>query len=227
MALFCAVTICSTQKYHQFLPLSKTLLYKFVENYRHYYGADYIANNVHNLSHVTDEVERFGPLQTFNAYPFENKLYVIKNMLRQGNKALSQVAKRLSEGNKLILKDIKMNEQSEFTIFKKNTRFVLKFSNFEISSKAQDKYFMTKNNDIIEFEKICADKGDALLYGNNLVNKSDAFNTPINSSFLNIYKTTPTPKINVVLTPKDIMCKLVCVEHNGEMHVFPLLHTFL
>lgn len=36
-------------------------------------------------------------LQTYNAYKFENKLYLIKNLLRQGNKPLSQIAKRLKE----------------------------------------------------------------------------------------------------------------------------------
>lgn len=43
----------------------------------------------------------FGILQSFNAYPFENKLYLIKNMLRTGNKPLSQIAKRLGECDSL------------------------------------------------------------------------------------------------------------------------------
>lgn len=51
----------------------------FVENYKYFYGADYITSNLHNLLHVADEVVRFRLLPTFNAYPFENKLYLIKN----------------------------------------------------------------------------------------------------------------------------------------------------
>lgn len=55
------------------------------------------TSNVHNVQHITDEVERFGHLNTLSAYAFENELFRIKHMLRHGHKSLEQVAKRLSE----------------------------------------------------------------------------------------------------------------------------------
>lgn len=97
LALFCAVTLCSSNAYDSLLPVARKLFLYFVDNFKDIYGVDYITSNIHNLTHVVDEVEKFGPLHTFNAYPFENHLYVIKNMLRHGSRPLAQVAKRLSE----------------------------------------------------------------------------------------------------------------------------------
>lgn len=79
------------------LPLATELLKHFVKHYKDFYGANYVTSNVDNLIHVTAEVERFGPLHSFSAYPFENKLYLIKPMLRNGKNPLSQVAKRIGE----------------------------------------------------------------------------------------------------------------------------------
>lgn len=99
LCFYCAIMICSNQHFFRFLPLAEELLKYFVTHFHVFYGKDYITSNMHNLCHVVDEVRRFGILQTFNAYPFENKLQLIKSLLRQGNKPLEQVAKRLLERN--------------------------------------------------------------------------------------------------------------------------------
>lgn len=71
------------------------MLNQYVTDYKKIYGKDYITSNVHNLSHIVDEVKKFGILSSFSTYPFENKLYQIKRMLRHGLKPLTQVAKRI------------------------------------------------------------------------------------------------------------------------------------
>lgn len=95
--LFCAITICSNEKHFKFLSIADKMLQIFVDIFKNIYGKDYISSNIHNLTHIVDEVIKFGTLQSFNAYPFENKLYVIKNLIRQGNKPLQQAARRLNE----------------------------------------------------------------------------------------------------------------------------------
>ena len=77
LTLFCGVTICSSLKFSLILDLSHELSLYFVENFKIYYS-NYITSNIHNLVHITDKVRKFGPLNTFNSYPFENKLYCIK-----------------------------------------------------------------------------------------------------------------------------------------------------
>ena len=66
----------------------------FVNQFADHYGTNMLVYNVHNL--VTD-VKRFGPLERFSAFAFENFLGRIKTMLRKPHAPLSQVIRRLSE----------------------------------------------------------------------------------------------------------------------------------
>lgn len=82
-----------------------------------------MTSNVHNLTHVLEEVQQYGPLQDFNTYPFDKKLYMIKNMLRHVNKPFAQVAKRLGECSDLELNSVK-KLQKDFPYVKKNYKLV-------------------------------------------------------------------------------------------------------
>lgn len=97
LLLFCAVTICSSKRYFEHLHVARLMIDDFIEGYITLYGTHYITSNVHNLCHLLDEVEMFGELQSFTAYPFENMLGKIKRLVRSGNRPLEQVAKRLLE----------------------------------------------------------------------------------------------------------------------------------
>lgn len=78
LLLFCARTICSTEMFTHFLPLADSMFRNYVELYRDFYGEDYMTSNIHNILHLTDEVKKIGVLSTFNAYPFESRLFYIK-----------------------------------------------------------------------------------------------------------------------------------------------------
>ncbi|XP_055522641.1 uncharacterized protein LOC129716829 [Wyeomyia smithii] len=96
LSFFCAITICSSESYTHLLDLADMLLMHFHDHFKDIYGEDYVSSNVHNLTHLIDDVKRFGILSRFSAYPFENKLFQIKNLIRSGRNPLSQIAKRLS-----------------------------------------------------------------------------------------------------------------------------------
>jgi len=49
-----------------------------------------MSHNIHNLLHLCDEVRKFGFLDNFNAFPFENFMIQIKKMLRKFEKPLAQ-----------------------------------------------------------------------------------------------------------------------------------------
>lgn len=71
LQLFCAVTICYTNIYKKYLPIAKELFDEYIENYIQIYGIDDIGSNVHNLSHIVDDVNRFGNLSEISTYEFE------------------------------------------------------------------------------------------------------------------------------------------------------------
>lgn len=228
LALFCAVTICSAECYRHLLRLANEMIKHYVEHYKNFYGSEYITSNVHNLLHVVEEVKRFGTFQTFNAYPFENKLFVIKKMLRQGNKPLAQVANRICEynSNATSLRHITLKFDKPFTTERRNMT-VLHFIDFALSPKQVDKYCLSHDEKVIEIQHISSDKQEIKIYGRIIKNITNIFEKPIRSSLLNSYKAEEENMIteDIVLAPRDIMCKLVCISHQGISYFIPLLHT--
>jgi hypothetical protein len=52
---------------------------------------------VHNLIHLPADVQELGSLDSYSAFPFENKLQTIKNLMRTSANPLAQVVRRLKE----------------------------------------------------------------------------------------------------------------------------------
>jgi hypothetical protein len=82
---------------HSLCDLAEHLLELFVDEMREIYGETSIVYNVHNLIHLAEDVRTMGSLDSFSAFPFENALGKMKNLLRTGNKPLAQLCRRLSE----------------------------------------------------------------------------------------------------------------------------------
>ncbi|GBM56505.1 hypothetical protein AVEN_110524-1 [Araneus ventricosus] len=66
--------LCNEVTIRDNLSFAKELLLKFVKKSKCIYGSDFIVYNVHNLIHLGDDVEKFGPLDSFSTYSFENYL---------------------------------------------------------------------------------------------------------------------------------------------------------
>lgn len=234
MHLYCAITICSNERYFPLLRVAEEMLTHFVEQFKTIYGKDYITSNIHNLLHLVEEVRKFGILQSFNAYCFENKLYSIKKMVRQGNRALAQVAKRINEMSSIDIEKLKENKKYP-TITKGKSRkslFVLELGTFILSAKKQDKWFLTKANHVVEFisvnfKNIENQEQEIEIHGYHIRGTQNAFEEPISSSFLNIFKCDcrDLQKFTEVYKVADIKCKLVSVYFNTDLYLVPLLHT--
>lgn len=100
LTLHCAIRIlCHPQDYLKKNQYAKDLLLYFVQYYSVLYGQENIIYTVHNLIHLSDDAKRFGPLDTFSAFPFENELYKLKQLLRKHEKPLQQIDRRINENN--------------------------------------------------------------------------------------------------------------------------------
>lgn len=154
------------------------MLLHYVECYAKIYGEDYITSNVHNLNHLVDDVKRFGILSKFSAYPFESKLYQIKNMIRSGHKPLIQVAKRISELNKIVSDEGATSKQqtilkkpipSSTTDPKSKMYAQVDFEKFSLSNDTANKWFLTKTNQIVMFENVTQSTQSTLtVFGSSL-----------------------------------------------------------
>lgn len=223
IVLVCAVTIVSSSAYSKYIHIAETLFNDYIENYKKNYGNDSISMNVHNLTHVVEDVRKFGIVSNISSYKFEDHLGYIKSLLRTGKRPLAQIAKRMGEIN-----GCSFSETTNVTEFsEKHDEKKLNINNeFQLTTNFKDKWFLTKNNKIICLDKVVHVDGKSVILGSEIQNKRDFFEIPIRSSYLNIY-TSDREFIssNTQYTVADIKCKLICMEDNLEYIFFPLLHT--
>lgn len=243
LAFYCAVTICSSEEFTQFLDLAHELLMHFIEHFKKIYGEDYITSNVHNLSHLVDEVKKFGILSNFNAYPFESKLFQIKNLIRTGRCPLAQIAKRLCELNQLsnnvcfnkdtkrttptLKKEINVSND-DLSIENDSICYAkMEWKAFSLSNDSANKWFLTKSNEIVAMKYVVVNNESLEINGAALRNKTSFFETPIRSTYLHIYQSDCSESSAKRYKIDDIKCKMVSIPFNedGEAVFIPLLHT--
>ena len=70
------------------------LLVYFVEKSSQLYGPEFVAYNVHSLTHISMEAEHFGKLGNCNAFIFESFVQQVKKCVKSGRNPLVQVAHR-------------------------------------------------------------------------------------------------------------------------------------
>ncbi|XP_049297352.1 uncharacterized protein LOC125771117 [Anopheles funestus] len=97
MLYFCSITLLTSEVYKEHWSLADSFLQLFVKQYKFIYGSEFISSNVHNLLHIYQEADQFGPLDTISSYPFANELVHIKRLLRSKSNCLEQAINRISE----------------------------------------------------------------------------------------------------------------------------------
>lgn len=230
LLLFCAVTICSSKKYFNFLDIARSMFRQYVEIFKDIYGVEYVTSNVHNLIHLVDEVQLYGELDSFSSYPFENLLGKIKRSLRSGNKPLEQVANRIVEGG---LHSLNKQNRIEKCIFKENLskinngenvpeHILMSFSSknvtyfskielqdFSLSTSKENCWFLTKSNKIVQVLNIIFISETTIkLFGMEHLEKDNFLDIPIESKNLDIYSFKIVgKKKELIFNLYDIKCK--------------------
>lgn len=81
----------------KYLNIARELLDIFVKDFEIIYGRYLISHNIHGLTHLYDDYEKFGPLDNCSAFSFENYMGCLKRILRKPHKPLEQIIKRYNE----------------------------------------------------------------------------------------------------------------------------------
>ncbi|XP_055527882.1 uncharacterized protein LOC129720425 [Wyeomyia smithii] len=190
LLFFCSITMLTSEAYKSNWQVSEKMIEKFVSEYMVIYGEQYVTSNVHNLLNIVDEAEVFGPLHTTSAYPFENALQRIKNLLRSGYRSLEQAVNRLSE---IHAQEYYTTQQSKSN--KKTIPSVVTNSNYKgievknglfLSTSKRNCWFLTKKNEIVHFDNVSEHSDRIVIFGKILNDKFDFFTYPFPSSVLNI-----------------------------------------
>lgn len=232
LLLLCAVTICSSDTYKAYVSLAKTLFEHYINQFIELYGEDRISSNVHNLCHIADDVLRHGNLNSIFTYPFENSLGQIKLRIRNNNRPLAQISRRLTE-LAYVQKPIENSENTESCKLKYR-REDGHFNEIEFfggaivlsSRKNSNKWFMTDDQTIVEMQYVSQINNQYFIFGEKIKNQNNFFShSPFQSRFINIFVSNGEKIDPQIYNVKSIKCKMVHLPYKTDIVFLPLLHT--
>lgn len=228
---------------HEYLTYAQDLIHCFVKVFIKLYGVENVSHNVHSFVHLVDDVKRFGPLDNFSAFKFENYMQILKRYIRKAERPLQQVIRRYMENEtySLLSSTILSNSIATHPNLTSlhcdgpliphcnNPQYkIIKYN--EITLKAgtlADDCCGLNTGTIISIQNIayCVKENIPMIIGHEFVEKKNLFNIPCPSSLLGIYivhlcsdlKSWPL---------KNVIRKYMKLPYGDNKYVvFPLLHT--
>lgn len=241
LLLFVSLTFLSNAKLcSEYCDYANDLLVTFVTNASLLYGKGMLVYNVHCLIHLAEDCKKFGVLDNFSAFPFENALKDIKKLVRKPDKILQQLVGRLAE------KRIRNNTTASGKTFQlkkeheagpvpnietcKNVRQYgqLHTSKCFISCTLGDNCFMTRERKpCLVRNIICNSESVAMAVIEYFVVIDNFFNYPLPSSQINIFHVNRLAETYDVVAIDALIHKFVCMpsERSGSFILIPLIHV--
>lgn len=220
--------------------IAEKLLQTFILDCCDIYGPQFLIYNVHVLSHLTDSVLRYGSLDNFSAFPFENYLGQLKRLVKSPNKPLQQIYRRLVELDEALLQDSHNVNEIKLHLphcngpvlghfqkqFKKVSlsRYVLSIHSYSLC----DCYCFT-NDTVIQIENIVSNENDTKnikIIGRYFTNICSFYNYPFESQLLNIYLVSSLSENMKSWSLSDITGKCFLMPRESNWVSVPLFHTY-
>ncbi|KAG4070613.1 hypothetical protein HA402_013533 [Bradysia odoriphaga] len=234
LLLHTAITILNRiemcQKYNR---LAEILLRDFVEGVAEHYGVWNVVLCVHSLIHIPKDVQKYGNLNEYGAFPFESHMYQIKRQIKKHNTQQSELCNRIEE--KKLANFVKVPKVIVFPLLKKpkmidrRTKVFCEIvtESFTLKNSEGNNWFMTKQLEIVRFEYLQSINEIWCVYGFERRIKSDFYTIPIQSSKLNIFKVfNKREEIGKMYSINEIAAKLFCISFEENYDVFfPLNHS--
>ena len=189
------------------ISLADKLLKMYVRQSRRYYGRKFLVYNVHNLTHIAADVERFGlSLTELSSFPFENYLGTLKRYVRGRRNPLVEIVKR-------------RDEFQSASIDKPRSKRC-----FKVLPNGRDSVFEV--DDGVVFVRRVANKGTYFcdMFKRRVL--ANFFEKPMPSTSLGIYYlASDSPSTRITVDHSVLHRKLVCVPYRDDGFVLTsLLH---
>lgn len=244
MTLNIAMLILLSPNCSFLVDFAKELLDFFVMSFQKIYGQQFVSHNVHGLLHICDDYLRYGPLDNCSTFVFENFMKELKSFLRKHDKPLQQVINRYNEKYFINLNNgykgkIKQLLEEKPVLKNQHTNgplpehlngieyYTLLYKTIKI--KIQDEknsYILTKNKDIVKCLNFCLrDDGNIIIIGQKFKIKSAFYETPINSTILDIFVVQKLSDKIKCWTEHDIKKKMMIFVHESKYIAMPVIHT--
>lgn len=242
--LHIGLTICLTDEHKHLLPIAQMCFEKFVKGFKKLYGVCLVSYNVHSVLHFVHEVQRWGPLDKYSTFPYENTLGFLKSLPSSGHLPLEQGICRYMESIYHNIHSFKQHQYEKGEISPRNfgldkCYFIadpfpqystkknydeLVLERCTLRNNESDCWFLTKSKEVVKFISVSPEK---TLNGLRIECLTDFYPGPLKSSHLKIFKADCRLEPDLrSYSIENIKAKLVCVGKDSTWFFFPLLHTF-
>jgi len=219
----------------KYINIARKLLYNFLRNIENIYGPHLISHNVHGLTHICDDYEKFGPLDNCSAFPFENVMGSLKKMLRKPDKPLQQIDKIYNEICHLRTKIAPYQLSGPHVrgpilenALKGNqfTSIILDTMKIKTNIEA-DSYILTSDDNVVKDFNIIYNKDldEVILICKKFKNKHIMFNNPIKSSKLGLYIVDKLCNNFIWYKIGNIKKKVILLPNNNTFIALPIIHS--
>lgn len=213
------------------------LLETFVKNVGILYGKEMLVYNVHSLIHLADDVQNYGAIDNFSAFPFENALGGLKKLIRKPNNILQQLVSRLSE--KSTSCNTKFEMKHVFVVKKEHTMGPipqlycalkqyrsLQLRSFFISIKQGDNCILTTGGKACLVRNILSNGSACFIVVEEFSLSYNFFEYPLPSRQLNILQVEGLTGLYETVKIEEIAYKFVCLPSDsvGSFVLVPLIH---
>jgi len=216
--LSCKTTVYTQNEYAESLVKTFCLIY----------GRGNVSYNVHSLIHLSKDAKKYGVLDNFSSFPYENYLQHLKKIVQPGRFPLTQLYNRITEeracktstfetsGNYPILdgyhlngplpENISCDSVSQYSILFMKT-FTIRIENIKRRSKKRDDCIIMASNKKGLVKNIINRNGDIFIICSMFEKVVPIYNFPCSSMFVGMYecsKLSSTLKLYHVYSTCDI-----------------------
>lgn len=235
LLLSVSINLLSVYRDPQNVQVAKKYLTAFIKHFEKLYGSRHLVYNLHNLVHLPDDVSRYGTVDKFSAFPFENYLGTMKRLLRKPNCLLSQVANRIFERrtSRSELKDqnypITKLEHSDGPLINDSSckQFrALYLKDYCLRLDCANRGIMVNNQvgKVVNIVQYDTDPNMYVLFYSYEVYE-DLYQYPLKSSSVGVYIISHESKTLRACSVKDIQMKYILFPLDNKFAAFPLIHT--
>lgn len=181
---------------------AKIYLTKFFKAMGYIYGRQSQIMNAHNLIHLPDDVQNLNcTLTNISAFPFESILGRIKLLIRNSNRPLAQVCRRLHEMS-LISKKVSIPPTIEILKMKRSENenriniIKIKYKGFILTTKFPNNLVILRNGVLLIINKMTCSRRNSQhvqIEGNQWKVKQSIFKYPTKSEDLKMWELTNSP----------------------------------
>lgn len=213
LALSIAMSILlqvDTELRNSYLPYARELMSYFVRKGGDLYTELFISYNVHSLTHVCDDCEKFQcSLNDISCFEFENFLQILKKKVRSPTNPIVQIAKRTQEAQYMMREKERKISTIRISTLERNGCFQLAGDKFAFVDSIQGDQYICRIVTLHECENF--------------------YPAPYNSKLMNVAycrSSTSRNSKRSLLKRSDFQRKVVCLPHKQGLVLFPLLHNF-